>query len=269
MLMLLAPSAACLPAGFRHVDVDPLLHDSMLARVQRLRGRVYLEDGAIEPWQVSSDGRHRLATDAASWHLVSMRPNREVTGCARYRPHRESVRPEDLGVWSSALAQSDQWRYKLRAAVEREIALARTRSLAYVEVGGWAIDREQRFSTLALEIALSTFALAETLGGCIGITTATVRNCSSKILRRLGGRALEFAGGCLPSYYDPQYKCEMEILRFDSRHPNPRFGGQLEDISQNLLDLPVICAADDNDDMQLPMAPPLPSFALLAGRACA
>lgn len=269
-LMLLAPSVGCLPDGFRNVDVDPARHDSLLGRLQRLRGHVYLHDGAIEASQLSHDGRHRLESDAVSWHLVSLRGDGTVTGCARFRPHREDVRPEDLGVWSSALAQHDQWGHKLRVAVAREIAMARLRDLSYVEVGGWALAPDCRFSSLAIDIALTTFALAESLGGCLGITTATVRHCSSKILRRLGGRALEFAGADLPSYYDPQYRCEMEILRFDSGAPNPRFGEQLDRLSHRLRDLPVICGESGGavvaDRIRRPR---VPALALLAERACA
>lgn len=270
-LMLLAPSAGCLPDRFRNVDVDPAHHDAMLGDLQRLRGRVYLQDGAIEPWQISNDGRHRLETDAVSWHLVSVDDAGGIAGCARFRPHRDGVRPEELGVWSSALAHHDEWRYKLRIAVAREIAFAHARGLTYVEVGGWALAPERRFSSLALDIALSTYALAESLGGCIGITTATVRNCSSRILRRLGGRALEFAGDCLPAYYDPQYKCEMEILRFDSGAPNPRFGEQLESWSHRLWDLPVICASmrDTVAVGRRSLPARVPALALLSERACA
>jgi hypothetical protein len=32
----------------------------MLAKLQQLRGRVYLEDRAVERWQLKEDGRHCL-----------------------------------------------------------------------------------------------------------------------------------------------------------------------------------------------------------------
>ena len=53
---------------------------------------------------------------------------------------------------------------------------------------------------------------------------------------------MNIAGQILPRYYDPQYDCEMEILRFDSRHPAPRFQRWMDDIRLKMLEAPVICA---------------------------
>jgi len=48
-LALLAPSASETPKFFNQVHVDAKRSDDLLAELQRLRGSVYLEDGAIEP----------------------------------------------------------------------------------------------------------------------------------------------------------------------------------------------------------------------------
>jgi hypothetical protein len=251
-LLLLAPSAACVPTAFRHVHVDPAYHRRMLSQLQRLRGSVYLQDGAIEPSQLSHDGRHALDVDEHSWHLISERADGRVTGCARYRPHEGSVRPEDLGVWMSALARNRRWQRALRTAVAGEIASARERAVAYVEVGGWAVAPDVRFTPEALDIALSAYALARNLGGCVGITTATTRNCSSRILKKIGGRPLQLKAGPLPSYYDPQYRCEMELLRFDSTALNPRYESRIDSISSAFLDRPVVCATGRSTPVTVP-----------------
>jgi hypothetical protein len=252
---LLAPCDAHVPQSFRHVIVDPMHHERILTQLQRLRGRVYLRDGAIEPWQLSDDGRHCLDVDNDSWHVVSLHPNGEVIACARYRPHEGSVRLEDLGVWSSALARHHEWCPVLREAVEGEIALARQQNVAYAEVGGWAVTEDLRFTPQAVDIALSTYALAQTLGGCVGITTATVRNHSSKILRKIGGRPLEAAARTLPSYYDPQYRCDMELLRFESNAPNPKYQARMARVERRLPDLPVVCAASGRRKSRPSVAP--------------
>jgi hypothetical protein len=238
---LLAPCDASVPDAFLCVDVDAARHDRILAQLQRLRGRVYLQDGAILPTQLAADGRHRLEVDDHSWHVVSLHPNGEVIACARYRPHDERVRLEDLGVWSSALARHRKWRPMLRQAVEGEIELARRQNVAYAEVGGWAVAEELRFTPQAVDIALSTYALAQSLGGCVGITTATVRNCSSRILRKIGGRPLEVKARQIPAYYDPQYRCDMELLRFESNAPNPKYQARLARVESRLPHIPVVC----------------------------
>jgi hypothetical protein len=267
-LMLLAPASDAVPSTFQDVDVDPRQHEHLLSQVQRLRGHVYCEDGAITPAQLTADGRHVQEADQFSWHVVSVQPDGEVTGCARYRPHAPKVAPEELGVWRSALARDPAWRSSFRQAVVHEIDLAWARGLSYVEVGGWAVARQWRGSLHAFETALSTYALASGLGGCIGITTATVRHCSARILRKLGGRSLELAGLPLPSYFDPQYGCEMELLRFDSSEPNGRYTAHINHMAARLLNVPVVTArASTSRGSATHRRPPmLPTMAALAAR---
>jgi hypothetical protein len=241
-LVLLAPSADMVPGTFHRVETDPQRHWQLLGGVQRLRGEVYLQDGAIHSSQLAADGRHVLAVDDHAWHVASLQPDGRITGCARFRALDAGVPLEQLAVWRSALARHPLWRPLLAKALGADMHLARERSVVYAEVGGWALARARRFTHDAVDIALSTYALARSVGGCIGITTATVRNCSSRILRKLGGRALEFADCVLPSYYDPQYQCEMELLRFDSSAPNPRYAAQIERMAADILELPVLCA---------------------------
>jgi hypothetical protein len=146
-----------------------------------------------------------------------------------------------LGVSKAALAQCELWEQKLRWAVEADLMLARKRNHTYVEVGGWALHQEVRGSNEALRIALGAYALARNLGGCIGVTTATVRHCSSSILRRIGGQSLTAGGEELPSYHDPNYRCEMNVLRFDSNLPNPRYEAWIEQIRDEIWTAPLIC----------------------------
>jgi hypothetical protein len=240
-LMLLAPSSDAVPGAFRRLYVDSSCHGRALRQLQRLRGRVYLEDGAIRPSQLSADGRHRVAADSVSWHLLTVQPGGRVTGCARYRPYDGVPRFEDLDVRASALARQAAWRRRVREAVEGQLAQARRRRVGVVEVGGWAIAPEWRFTSVALEIVLSMFALARHLGGCIGLTTATVRNGSSRILQKLGAGPLELAGTRLPAYYDPHYRCRMEMLRLDSSMPGPKYSDLIDSIGARLLELTVVC----------------------------
>jgi hypothetical protein len=78
------------------------------------------------------------------------------------------------------------------------------------------------------------------LGGALGLTTATVRHSSSTILRRLGGSLLEIGGSIVPPYYDPKYKCEMELLRFDSRKPSAKYAGLVELLGERLQNVSVV-----------------------------
>jgi hypothetical protein len=239
-LIVLAPADGEVPDSFLQVEENPELHETLLSEMQTLRGARYLMDGAITPLQVSADGRHRLAVDEKSWHLLALNKDGTVCGGARCRKTSNRIAFSELGVGVSSLAQSDVWGMKLRVAVEADLELARRKDVAYIEFGGWAVAEEFCCTTEALRIALGAYSLSRSLGGCVGISAATRRHHSSSILRRIGGRPLTADGVELPPYYDPQYACEMEMLRFDSSFPNPRYEVWIEEIRAHLYTAPVV-----------------------------
>ncbi|MGH9667724.1 MAG: hypothetical protein ACRD9L_25180, partial [Bryobacteraceae bacterium] len=153
------------------MDADVDKYEWLLAQAQRLRGRVYLEDGAIEARQLTADGRHVQKSDRASWHLLSVNESEQVLGCARYREHENRVPFRTLGVGQSALAKCKIWGPLLRSAVEHELVVARERDVPYVELGGWALSAELRCTTEAMRMVMAVYGLAQLLGGALGIST--------------------------------------------------------------------------------------------------
>jgi hypothetical protein len=216
-------------------------HEFLLASVQRLRGDIYLEDGAIAPWQLS-DGRHIQGVDERSWHLLVMGEGDRVLACVRYTSHQNCTSPFQLGVLNSALTHDEVWSERLERALANELQEARRRSVDYAEIGGWAIAPELRCTTEALRMALSVYAMGELFGGALGITTATTRHHSSSILRRIGGESLVVDGASVPTYFDPRYQCHMEMLRFDSRRPNPRYTRWINESAGHLRTVAVVSA---------------------------
>ena len=246
-LVLLAPAGCFIPKAFTRRHVDRNRYARWLSDAQRVRGNIYLADGAVQDSQLTADGRHVQRTDYESWHVLAVDGNGEVRGCARYRRHTGNVGFDDLGVSDSWLAQCEQWRVSLRAAVESEIVRAHQCGFAFSEVGGWAIVPEKRCTAEALRIAMATYSLAQILGGCVGISTATERHHSSSILRRIGGRSLEHGGTELPSYYDPQYRCRMEVLRFDSSLPDASCRGWVKQLRERLAEVSVVVAREPEE----------------------
>ncbi|HET9944002.1 MAG TPA: hypothetical protein VFR05_11700 [Terriglobia bacterium] len=233
-LLILAPPSSVFDASLGYCQTDEFQYNALLSEAQRLRGRIYFEDGAVDARRILEDGRLVHPDDERSWQLLVMNDG-AVAGCARYVPYDATVAFTKLGVARSALAGSRPWGASLRRAVEAERAAARRRGIGFAEVGGWALAEELRYSGAALEIFTNVCALAKLFGGAVAITTATFRHNSSSILRKLGGRALVGDNGIeLPSYYDPQYDCEMEILRFDTDCPNPRYGRRIDECLQSL-----------------------------------
>ena len=239
--VLLAPPAAEIPDTFKRVEGNPRKYRRYLHKVQELRGKVYLADGAIQEWQLKPDGRHEQALDYEGWHILALDGQGNVCGSVRYRQHPNTVAYHQLGVYESTFASHRDWSRMLQLGVERELIAARRQGVAYAEVGGWVIAPERRRSPEALRVALANYAFAEAMGGARGITTATVRHRSSSILRRLGGRSLHAGAIELPPYYDSRYRCEMEVLQFDSGSLNPAYRSLVDDLRAYMSGVAVIC----------------------------
>lgn len=239
-LMVLAPAGAQVPNTFRHVEVDPCLRGHLLTEMQRFRGGMYLSDGAILPSELTKDGRHSLPIDDHSWHVLTLRGDGSVCACLRFLEQNSARQFDSLSVRHAALTRSDHWAPRLRQAVEGEMAFARNARINFGEVGGWAIAPDRRLTMEPLRTILATYGLLELLGSCCGIATATRRHGSAPILRKIGLEPLVVNGEELPAYYDPRYRCEMEVLRFDSRFPNPKFRNWIDELACFLTSAPVI-----------------------------
>jgi hypothetical protein len=226
---------------FNDVAVDPDHHQELLAEAQRLRGKAYVDVGALDPSQLSKDGRHVHAADDRSWHLMTLDDAGHVMACLRYLVHPNSVPFSKLTVAHSALAQSMTLGQKLRVAVEEELRRARVRGCPYVEMGGWAITEALRCTIEALRMILTAFALAQASGGALGITNANLQGCSASILRRIGGQRLMAEGVELPSYAETGYgSLETEVLCFDSSRLNPRYQKWMQECAAHLPHVRVI-----------------------------
>ena len=241
-LVLLAPPDTELPEYFRNVTIDSSRRRELVAEMQRLRGSIYLHDGALQSEQLSADGAHQTPEDLRSWHLLMLDKQQRVSSCVWYLEHENTISPDQLRVKNCPLGRQDGWNTKLSDAVESELSRARNARLRYAEVGGWAVSKRSRCTSEGLLLALGAYSLGRVLGGALGITTATTRHSSSTILRRLGGSPLEVGGLHLPSYYDSKYACEMELLRFDSRRVDTKYVGLVEMLRHKLEHVSVIAA---------------------------
>lgn len=220
---LLAPPDPPNGATFGRLHTSKQLYDHFLASIQSLRGRIYLKDGAIQEPELDEEGRFCMPGDKRSWHLLLIDGSQKVIGGARYLVHPNTVSFDQLRVRHSGLANDPAWGAKVRHAVEQQLEIARAHNFSYVEIGGWVLSEEWRGTRAALEIVVASYALAHLWGGCLGACTATARHGSSSILRRIGGSSFQYHGKPLPAYEDPQYGCQMELLRFDYRSPCQRF----------------------------------------------
>ncbi len=245
-LVMLAPGGSRIPGPFRTIEEDSAKHYNLLNQVQRLRGRIMVEEGALPKTGLDSLGRHRSELDEKAWHLVIVSDGDRVTGCVRYHVHPANVSFQRLSVRRAAAASGcKRWAHRVQTAVEGELAKARRSSFSLVEIGGWVLERELRGTAEGIKMALGTFAWGQIAGGCLGITTATVKHGSSSMLRRIGGSSLRAFGEPLPRYYDPDYNCEIDMLRFDSRSPNLAYAKLVDEVRHSLISTPIICPREE------------------------
>ena len=244
-LVVLAPPDAIGVENFSQVEEDPLAHRNLFESMQRFRGRIALEEGAIHRDRLTSDGRHAMNIDRLAWHLVLLNHG-TVAGAMRYVHYPNTISYGDLLVRQTWLAHTPEWGFDVQLAVESTLSEARQRQMHFGEPGGWVLSSDLRHGRDAIRLALGCFALAQRLGGAVGICSATHKNHSAKMLRRLGGERLGTATRPLPVFHEPQYDCDMELLRFDSSVVTPSYQGFVDELAWSLANsVPVLTDAVD------------------------
>jgi hypothetical protein len=204
--------------------------------IQTVRGLALREAGS-KGTQLEADGRHVQPVDAEGWHIVLQHDDGTTVGCARYLPLNGNA--DQLGATRSTFGRSHRYGPVLHSAMERLISNVKKRGKRYGEAGGWAMRREIRGGTAAVNVALMTFALAEHLGSGLAFTTATKMHHSSSILCRIGANRIPD----VPAYYEAKFGSILEVLQFDLPNTNPRYASRLEKFREQTLWTPIICAA--------------------------
>lgn len=249
--VVLAPETANIPSSFGEITVCPQDHQRMMGEVQRLRGRIALQEGALQASQLTADGRDASSLDPKSWHLLSLGSSGRVEGCVRMLVHPRPSKFENLNVSQTKLAKCQECGIKLRSAVEAEMRVAQRVGAQVVEVGGWVLSEQMRGTQEAVRLALGVWAWGRLLGGAIGIATATIRNNSAYMLGKIGGRPLQYRGEPIPQYFEPKYGCEIQILRFESETYSNRFAPIVDSMSAELIHS-IVVPSDPHASSMLP-----------------
>jgi hypothetical protein len=187
-MILLAPAGACLKPFSGPVTLSDRAHSALIAEMQRLRGEIYLNDGAIQPSELTA-GRHVSPCDEESWHLLTARADGVIVGCVRLLRHPNTVRCHQLRVSDAPVAHSNDWATGFASSIHSELETARRFNFSYMEIGGWALAPELRGSPEALHTVLSIYALAQLQGGAWLFC-----RCSAPTKLRLPGKPC----GCFP-----------------------------------------------------------------------
>ena len=242
---ILTPASLSVPMVFRNVDANKGRHDELLSGMQRLRGRAYEMDGAVNRSELTADWRHKLSIDEHSWHVLSLDANGAVIACLRYLEETHASGFEALRVRQAALSWCPVQGSRFLPG-GRKGGSGGPQQLHRLRRSGRLGGARRLPLGLKLNlcgIVLATYALLQLLGGSMPASqlrpsgTLPPLSCSASVLL-----ALQSDGEEIAPYHDPQYGCLMQILRFDSRFPNPRYRASVAGFVKDLATAPVVCS---------------------------
>jgi hypothetical protein len=213
---------------------SPQNYDALLSDIQRLRGNRYVADGAIPAAALDAHGRHVTAEDEHSYHLAVW--NGVVQGCLRIQLHPQAERHfTEFRMYDLIRRMPVEQAKKYHAGMEEFIRCYRNSGYGAGETGGWAISEKYQGNAAMLTLPLAGWSFSRIYSRQIWIAAATERNGSAEMLKRIGGWRLKLNGEELPPFYDSAYRCQMELLCFDSDILNPKFEPAVRDL-QTLLE---------------------------------
>lgn len=213
----------------------PAEHKAAISDVQRFRGCVYVADGAIPASALDDEGRHYQEFDFENYHLCLRNSDRGIQGSFRLSFYEPEATAEDLRLFELVDRMPTDFVHDCRAALEALFVSSHAEGIHLVEAGGWAVAEELRQSRAAILTPLAGWALCQIKGNALVAAAATTRHHSSAILKRIGGFSLMNDGEELPPFMDDYHGCEMQLLGFDSRKPDPKYEKMVADLKSFLL----------------------------------
>jgi hypothetical protein len=151
-----SPARAAAPEWCRNVDADPRDHRHLSEEMESFQGLVYARDGAIQRSELAANGRHKVAIDERSWHVLALDSGDRICACLRYLDESRATAFDQLWVRHAALARVPSAANRFRGAVEAGMQSARRLGMGFGEVGGWAVAESHRHSVEFLRIILAT-----------------------------------------------------------------------------------------------------------------
>jgi hypothetical protein len=209
-------------------------HAESIRDIQRFRGAIYLADGAIPASALDEEARHRTDGDQEAFHFLLIDSGKTISGAIRLQFNEPSKGMEDSRIHEVIKRIPNDFRPSYDGALRQFISQVQGSDLKLGEVGGWAVKQELRRSIGAIILPLAAWAYCQLAGDAFILATATCRHLSARILTRMGGFALSHGGQELPPFYDPYYGCEMQLLGFDSRKPNPKYEPIIAELKDGL-----------------------------------
>ena len=241
-LSVVAPRNAILPRQVTRGRIDPAAHRLRVSEIQAVRGQIYFEDGAIPKSALDAQGRYGAEGDFDHWHVVVSDSASNVCGCVRLRLLHPDQDLNELHTYKvlARLPEDQQGRYLRAADAHRMKAL--DDNVSFGEVSGLALTKKFRRSSAGITLAVACWSVFRLLGNAMPLGTSTLRHGWAERLQGLGGFALTCGNEPLPPFYDDYFRCEMQLLGFDSRRIVPSCEPLVEEIHSHVLDSTIVAA---------------------------
>jgi hypothetical protein len=219
-------------------ECDLSRYDRVLERIQQLRGRVYVADGAIPAEALDEKGRHLSQLDDCGWHLYLLDDCGEVLGCVRINQYSYPAYIAQLNI-NCVLARIDgAAAAQMESGVLRLLDRARQKHRDVWEVGGLAVAPQAQGGIKGVIMACACWALAQWCGNMEVLATATIRHRAAEILCRMGGYPLP--GISQATYYDPYHRCDVQLLSFNPFVCHADYQATISDVKQHLARVGVL-----------------------------
>lgn len=221
-LCILPPKDHCAACG-RKCIYNSEDYDARLARIRRLRGKVFLADGAVTQEHLDESGSYHTSLDHRAWHIYLAGNDGEVPACCTLMLHRNVVEVQELRISELLCHIQDDRRGLYESAIQSLIREAARLNVGFGEAAAWAIDQKFRNHCASMMMIIASWPLYQTLGNAIIIGAPTSRHHTSSIEKRMGGFPLALQGSPLGPFHDAPHGCDMEFVWFDSQRPLSRF----------------------------------------------
>lgn len=227
---------------FKNVVQDKERWQQLLNEACRLRGRIYLADGAIESTDLDPNGALVLPLDHRSWHLLAVRADGAVKAALRLTMAPLSDREragrlvhveESLGRTGMPLA------YRLAAEKflsEAELTWGKQRP-DWFTTSGWAADPSAGASGVML--ALATWAWTRLSSCACSLAVATERHGAIRQLVKCGASPL-FPKDQPPLYFDAAYGCHVGLVGGRVYREADSFSPKVERLAATLSESEVV-----------------------------
>lgn len=223
--LLLAPANARIPSVFSRVEDNVKAHEAWLTKLQQLRGKIFLEDGAIKESQLDDQKRHVSKLDIDSWHFLVLGPEENLRGLMRCQIwYYDDRLPKlcELNLYGLLERMQDlELRQKFTTALN-DFMHQPNDNTCFMEVSALAVDAASQGFTIGSMLGISGYSIANIVDAYAAVGAGTDRHHTARFYHKLGGMSFKDPNNpevVLPPFFDTGYDCQMDIMGFKEPAP--------------------------------------------------